>query len=156
MNTFCDLVIISFHGGAEGNKHTHVPRNQENYLNENRGDVFAFAHFCIDHGADLLLGHGPHVPRGIEIYKNRVIAYSLGNFCTYSRFNLSKNNGIAPILCLEIDKTGLPVGVNIKSYKQIEDGGPITDWRHRAKHRMLKLSKQDFPESFITLKKIAH
>ncbi len=156
LNSFCDLVIVSFHGGAEGNKHIHVPRMQENYLNENRGDVYAFAHFCIDHGADLLLGHGPHVPRGIEIYKNRMIAYSLGNFCTYSRFNLSKNNGIAPILCLEIDKAGQPLKANIQSYKQINDGGPIHDWRRRAKHRILKLSKEDFPESYKTLKKIMH
>lgn len=156
LNTFCDLIIVSFHGGAEGNKHTHVPRSQENYLNENRGNVYEFAHFCIDHGADVLLGHGPHVPRGMEIYKNRLIAYSLGNFCTYSRFNLSKNNGLAPILSFEIDKAGIPIRVNIESFKQIKDGGPISDWRHRAKHRILKLSKQDFPDSYSALKTIMH
>ena len=39
-----------------------------------------FAHACIDEGADVFVGHGPHVTRGIEIYKDRPIMYSLGNF----------------------------------------------------------------------------
>ena len=39
-----------------------------------------FAHACIDEGADVFIGHGPHVTRGIEIYKDRPIMYSLGNF----------------------------------------------------------------------------
>ena len=38
------------------------------------------AHWAIDQGADLFAGHGPHFLRGIEIYKNRPIFYSLGNF----------------------------------------------------------------------------
>jgi poly-gamma-glutamate capsule biosynthesis protein CapA/YwtB (metallophosphatase superfamily) len=39
-----------------------------------------FAHFAIDQGCDVVAGHGPHFLRGIEIYKNRPIFYSLGNF----------------------------------------------------------------------------
>ena len=38
------------------------------------------AHEIIDWGADMILGHHPHVMQGVELYKNRVIAYSLGNF----------------------------------------------------------------------------
>ncbi len=59
-----------------------------------------FAHWTIDHGCALFAGHGPHFLRGIEIYKNRPIFYSLGNFIfqnesvlrlpseAYRRFNL--------------------------------------------------------------------
>ena len=39
-----------------------------------------FAHACVDAGADAFLGHGPHVLRGLEIYKGKPIFYSLGNF----------------------------------------------------------------------------
>lgn len=40
----------------------------------------AFARHCIDEGAHAVIGHGPHILRGVEIYKNRPIFYSLGNF----------------------------------------------------------------------------
>ena len=39
------------------------------------------AHLAIDEGADLVIGHHPHVLQGIEKYKGKYIAYSLGNFC---------------------------------------------------------------------------
>lgn len=39
-----------------------------------------FARICIDKGADTVIGHGPHIIRGVEIYKDRPIFYSLGNF----------------------------------------------------------------------------
>ena len=60
----------------------------------------------IDAGADVIIGHGPHVTRAIDIYKNKFIAYSFSNFCTYGRFNLSGSKGIAPILQLEISDKG--------------------------------------------------
>ncbi|HMP14121.1 MAG TPA: CapA family protein, partial [Saprospiraceae bacterium] len=83
-----DVVIVSFHGGAEGASHQHVTRKNETYIGENRGNVYEFAHAVIDVGADIVLGHGPHVTRAVELYKDRFIAYSLGNFCTYGRFSL--------------------------------------------------------------------
>ena len=101
----CQIVLVSFHGGAEGSKYEHVPRTYEYFLGQNRGNVYEFAHLAIDAGADIVIGHGPHVTRGVEIYKDRFIAYSLGNFCTYRRFNIQGVNGIAPIIKLWIDKT---------------------------------------------------
>ena len=154
LKSFCNIIVVSIHAGAEGNNHTHVTRNTEFYLNENRGNVYQIAHYCIDNGADLILGHGPHVPRAMEVYRKKLIAYSLGNFCTFYRFNLSKNNGIAPLLSLELNKNGDIQKIDICSYKQIGDGGPISDWRRRAKHRILKLSKQDFPESYGDIKRL--
>jgi hypothetical protein len=62
------VVVINFHWGAEG---AYYPVDAQKEL----------AHFAIDNGADIILGHHPHVIEGIEKYKNKIIAYSLGNLC---------------------------------------------------------------------------
>ena len=62
------IVIVSFHWGIE----------RENYPDETQ---VSLAHSAIDHGADLVLGHHPHVLQGIEVYNGKNIVYSLGNFC---------------------------------------------------------------------------
>src|SRR5215471_8887289 len=62
-----DLVIVSFHGGAEGATHQHVPSGDETFLGEDRGDLRKFTHAAIDAGAHVVLGSGPHVVRGMEI-----------------------------------------------------------------------------------------
>jgi poly-gamma-glutamate capsule biosynthesis protein CapA/YwtB (metallophosphatase superfamily) len=77
-----DLVVAVLHAGAEGVDHQHVPRGTEYYLGENRGDERRFAHALVAAGADLVLGSGPHVLRGLELFHHRLIAYSLGNFAT--------------------------------------------------------------------------
>lgn len=61
LNDSCDIVIVSFHGGAEGSKHTHITKETESYLGENRGNPYEFARMAIDAGADVVFGHGPHV-----------------------------------------------------------------------------------------------
>jgi poly-gamma-glutamate capsule biosynthesis protein CapA/YwtB (metallophosphatase superfamily) len=66
--------------GGENGLSYRIPGGMERFGKEKRGDVVRFSRRCIDSGADLVLGHGPHVPRGIELYKNRLIVYSLGNF----------------------------------------------------------------------------
>ncbi|WP_262919201.1 CapA family protein [Niabella hibiscisoli] len=62
------------------------------------------AHHCIDEGADLVIGSGPHVTRGMEIYKNKLIAYSLGNFATYGNMSLHGPMGYAPLLKIYLNK----------------------------------------------------
>ncbi len=62
------LVIVSFHWGSE----------KENYPD---GTQVSLAHIAVDSGADLVLGHHPHVLQGIEKYKGKNIVYSLANFC---------------------------------------------------------------------------
>lgn len=98
-----DLVIVSFHGGAEGKRALHIPKGDETFLNENRGNVIKFAHAVIDAGADMVIGHGPHVLRAMEVYKGKLIAYSLGNFLTYAVFNLKGPNCLSVILKARID-----------------------------------------------------
>ncbi|MGY4383539.1 hypothetical protein ACVWYN_000558 [Pedobacter sp. UYP24] len=98
--------MYHFTAGGEGSKFEHVLKQDEIFYKENRGNIYKFAHAVIDAGADVVLGHGPHVTRAVEVYKNRFIAYSLGNFCAYGMFNLSGSNGIAPLLNLKIKPNG--------------------------------------------------
>ncbi len=98
------IVIIYFHGGAEGKDAAHVRNTEEYYLEEDRGNVVKFAKAAVDAGADLVIGSGPHVLRTIEIYKDKLIAYSLGNFLTYGNVNITGISGIAAILKIVLNK----------------------------------------------------
>ncbi len=147
----CDIVIVSFHGGAEGASHQHVPKKTETYLGENRGDVHKFAHAVIDAGADVVFGHGPHVTRSIELYKDRFITYSLGNFCTYGRFNLSGAAGIAPIIKLTTNKDGSFVSGEITPTYQQKAHGPKIDSQNRAISKIKELTATDFPDAGLVI-----
>ena len=85
-----DVVVVSCHIGAEGESRSAITRANELFLGENRGNPYAFGHAAVDAGADIVFCHGPHMPRAIEVYRGRFIAYSLGNFWTYGRFNLQQ------------------------------------------------------------------
>ena len=146
-----DIVIISMHIGAEGAKHQHITRKTEKFLGENRGDPYHFARDVIDAGADLVLGHGPHVTRAIDLYKRRFIAYSLGNFCTISRMNLSGVNGIAPILQLELTHNGEFVLGKIYSTKQSARTGVRMDDENQVLQKIIELTKEDIPETSLTI-----
>ncbi|MDM8567889.1 CapA family protein [Candidatus Halobeggiatoa sp. HSG11] len=139
-----DIVIVSFHGGAEGAKNQHVKNKSERFYGENRGNVYKFSHAVIDAGADIVFGHGPHVTRAIEVYNNRFIAYSLGNFCTYGRFNLRGVTGVAPIIKVNINKQdGSFVDAKITSIKQIKNQKVVLDSHNRALNLIRKLTKKD-------------
>jgi len=101
-----DIVIVSVHGGAEGVSAVHIENKNENFYGENRGNLVKFSHLAIDSGADLVLGHGPHVPRAMELYKERLIAYSLGNFIGYHVFSINSYTSYSLILEVNLDKTG--------------------------------------------------
>lgn len=142
-----DIVIVSFHGGAEGTNHEHITRQTEIFFKENRGNVHAFSHGVIDAGADVVLGHGPHVTRAVEVYKNKFIAYSLGNFCTYGMFNLKGPNGYAPLLQLKINSKGDFISANVISVKQDKINRLQIDTSYAAFKRMKYLTDIDFPEN---------
>lgn len=150
LDSLNDIVIVSFHAGAEGAKNKHVTRQREYYYGEDRGNVYEFSHRMIDHGADLLIGHGPHVPRAIEIYKGRIIAYSLGNFLTYGRFNLRGPNGEAPLLKMWVTTEGEFISGKIESFYQDYSLGPRPDSKLRALQSIKKLTQEDFPETNLT------
>jgi len=147
----CDIVIVSFHGGAEGAEYQNVPKAVEMFYGENRGDVHNFAHKMIDNGADVVFGHGPHVTRAIEVYKDRFISYSLGNFCTYGRFNLSGPNGIAPIVKINVDTAGRFLSGRIIPVYQSWSGGVKIDSNRRVINKIRELMTIDFPDAAITV-----
>ncbi len=144
-----DILIVSIHAGKEGEKAVHVKDEDEIFLNEPRGNIVKFSREAIDRGASLILGHGPHVPRALEIYKRKLIAYSLGNFCTYGNFNIKGRNGYAPILFVELDRNGNFISGKIHSFIQIPPGIPVKDEKERAFNLIKKLSLMDFPESSL-------
>lgn len=145
-----DIVVVSFHGGAEGRDVTRIPFAEEEYYGEPRGDVVRFARLVVDAGADLVIGHGPHVVRGIERYRDRLIAYSLGNFATYYGISVDGIKGIAPILLTTLDGEGRFVDGEVISTIQIRPAGPSIDSRNRAYDLIRRLSHEDFGDPGIT------
>ncbi len=139
-----DIVIVSFHGGAEGSKAQHVPVGKELFYGEDRGDLRIFTHAVVDAGADLVLGHGPHVIRGMELYKGRLIEYSMGNFATYGRFNLSGAQGIGEILEVGLAADGAFVGGRIIGTRQEGQGRPVLDPQNQAADLVRALTASDF------------
>ena len=141
-----DIVIVMFHGGAEGANAEHITKRHEIFHGEDRGNVYEFAHFAIDNGADIIFGQGPHVTRAVELYKNKFISYSGGNFATFGKINVSGSMGIAPIFKIKINNKGdfisgkiIPVRQTYKSF------GPFIDSEKLAIKKIISLNKSDFP-----------
>lgn len=151
LDTMVDIVIVSFHGGAEGKDHEHVTRKDEFFYKDNRGNVYEFSHAVIDAGADVVFGHGPHVTRAIEVYKDRLICYSLGNFCTYRRFNLTGPNGYAPIMKVFTNKSGEFLKGQIIPIYQNGDGITRIDKEKRAIKKIQELTESDFPNNNLII-----
>jgi hypothetical protein len=141
-----DVVIVSFHAGGEGIKFLHTRDTFEYFMGWPRGNVVKFSRAVIDSGADFVWGHGPHVPRAMEIYNDRLIAYSLGNFCTWG-FNLGDERGYAPILKVVLDSNGIFQHGEITSALQRTYNNLSLDSLHRAAKLIKKLSIEDFPET---------
>lgn len=146
-----DIVIVSFHGGAEGAGYEHVPLKGESYLGQKRGDVRAFAHTAIDAGADVVFGNGPHVHRAMEQYKKHLIAYSLGNFCTYKSVSVDGVCGLSSILKVNLNKRGEFLNGQIIALKQTHLNGLQRDSLNKVITRIQTLTKADFPGSGLTI-----
>jgi hypothetical protein len=146
-----DIVIVSFHGGAEGIGAEILPFTREIFVGEDRGNVVEFAHAMIDAGADLVLGHGPHVVRPMELYRDRLIAYSLGNFATYYGISVEGLRGIAPILLCQLDDDGRFVSGRIESTIQLRPAGPSLDPARTAMTVVRTLSLAAFPDGTLSI-----
>lgn len=151
LDTLADIVVVSFHGGAEGKSHQHVTKETEYFYDYDRGNVYEFSHAVVDAGADVIFGHGPHVTRAIEVYKERLICYSLGNFCTYRRFNLSGPNGYAPMMKVYTNKSGEFLKGQIIPVFQSGDGITRIDFQNRAIKKIKELTELDFPDNNLII-----
>jgi hypothetical protein len=150
-NREADIVIVIFHGGGEGIKYNHTPNETEWYLGENRGNLPAFAHAAIDAGADIVLGSGPHVLRGMEWYNNKLIAYSLGNFISANALSTSGTLKTSAILETTLDKSGSFISGNILPLEIDDYGIPHPDLKNDAIYTINNLSKEDFGKQEIIL-----
>lgn len=153
-----DLVFMTMHIGAEGSSAQHITRETEIFLGQNRGNPYALAHAAIDAGADMVIGHGPHVLRGMELYKGHLIAYSLGNFATYGRFNLKGPNAVAGVLRVTLNQEGEFVQGQFTGTRQDRTSAawqqgitPVLDDSGEAITLLRNLSQQDFPESTLII-----
>lgn len=145
----CDLVIVSFHAGAEGAAAQHVPRGPETYLREARGDSRAFTHAVVEAGADLVLGSGPHVVRGMEVYRSRLIVYSLGNFA-FSGFGFNGPTGLSLVLEVTIAPDGRFLSGRINPLKETQEG-PRLDKDGAIIPIARQLSTEDFGLSAVKI-----
>lgn len=139
-----DIVIVSFHGGGEGTERQHVKSGTEIFLGENRGNLPAFAHTVIDAGAQLVLGHGPHVMRGMELYRGHLVVYSMGNFCTYGWFGLAAETALSEIVEAKLGPDGKFISGKIHAAKQEGRGGPLFDKSGESIRVVRNLSESDF------------
>jgi capsule synthesis protein PGA_cap len=139
-----DLLIVTFHGGAEGAKAVRTGEAAESLGAEPRGDLRRWARAVIDAGADAVIGHGPHVLRGMEFYRGRLIAYSLGNFLTYRGFNLAGPLGVTGVLQLEFAGDRRLRNARLVPMLQLPRQGPTPDTEGKAIQLVRTLSAEDF------------
>jgi poly-gamma-glutamate capsule biosynthesis protein CapA/YwtB (metallophosphatase superfamily) len=147
-----DIVVLSFHGGAEGVKHRHVPGKTEIAWGEHRGNVKELARAAVDAGADLVLGHGPHVLRAMEVYKERLIVYSMGNFTGYNQFGTRGGyGGTSVVVEAELAANGVLTSAQIHPVALDRLSRPRPDPTGLAIEQLRELSNIDFPETGIRL-----
>ncbi|MEU8182890.1 CapA family protein [Micromonospora sp. NPDC049044] len=146
--TMADLVVVQVHMGGEGAEKTRVKPGTEMFLGENRGDPVKFSHAMIDAGADLIVGHGPHVLRGMEFYQGRLIAYSLGNFAGGGNsLNNDGRLGWGGVLKVSLKPDGAWAGGSFTSTYMNDAGKPTLDPNDRGLGLIGDLSRSDFPKS---------
>jgi poly-gamma-glutamate capsule biosynthesis protein CapA/YwtB (metallophosphatase superfamily) len=147
-----DVVVVQVHMGAEGSGMGHVKPGNELFFGENRGDPMKFAKAVIDAGADVVIGHGPHVLRGMQFYKGKLIAYSLGNFAgggrTLSSDGVLKYGGV---LHVSLTRDGSYAGGKFLSTYLDGTGRPTRDTRERGLARVRELSADDFGDTAATI-----
>jgi len=139
-----DVVVVTMHAGAEGRDQQHVRPGTERFLGENRGDSVRFTHAVVDAGADLVVGSGPHVLRGMEWYKGRLIAYSLGNFAGYDVFSLGGALSTSAILRVTLDGAGRFETGQLVPTHMVGAGMPALDPSETAHGVVRTLSREDF------------
>lgn len=146
-----EIIIISIHAGAEGTGAMNVRDMQESFFGEDRGNIVRFSRHAIDTGADLILGHGPHVPRAIELYNGKLIAYSLGNFVGYETLSTEAQLAYSLILEVELNLDGDFISGNIVPAHLGYDGIPRLDGALRSVNLIRNLTQMDFPAAPITI-----
>jgi hypothetical protein len=140
-----DIVVVSVHAGAEGSDASRTRNETETFFGENRGNMVEFARAMVDQGADLILGHGPHVPRALELYNSRLIAYSLGNFVGYRTLSSDGVLGYSLILDAQLSNQGEFLTGRIIPVQLDAQGVPYIDDNFTSVSFIRNLIESDFP-----------
>ncbi len=148
-----DITIISMHVGAEGTDALRTQNKTELFYGENRGNSVKFARKMIDSGADLVLGHGPHVPRAMEMYKGKLIAYSLGNFLGYRTLSTTAETGYSMILEVKLNSQGKLIAGKIIPVRMDKQGIPYIDQQFHTVRLVRDLMSKDFPNTSMKINK---
>jgi poly-gamma-glutamate capsule biosynthesis protein CapA/YwtB (metallophosphatase superfamily) len=144
-----DIVIAVLHAGAEGTDRQHTPRTTEYYLGENRGNERQFAHALVYAGANLVVASGPHVLRGLQLFHDSLIAYSLGNFATAGHaLSTGGALGESAVLVVTLSADGTLESGKLLPVELI-DGAPRRVEGSDVRQRMNALSHQDFGGSAV-------
>ena len=144
-----DVVVVLMHAGAEGASKQHVKPGTEWFLGENRGDAERFSHLVVDAGADLVVGSGPHVLRGMEWYHGRLIAYSLGNFLGDGTLGIGGVLGDSGILHVSLGANGAFLHGDLTPVRLVPPGVPALDAAEAAHGIVRTLSREDFGQNAI-------
>jgi hypothetical protein len=120
-------VIVTFHGGAEGSSAIWNDNAEEEFLGENRGNTVAFSRAMIDAGADLVVGHGPHVLRAAECYQGKPIVYSLGNFVGVGGLSMKNYAAVSALLEVAVNPDGTLLNLNLVPIRFNEQKLPQID-----------------------------
>ena len=147
-----DVVLVTMHAGAEGAAHEHVRPGTETFLGENRGNGIAFAHAVVRAGADLVVGSGPHVLRGMEWYRGRLIAYSLGNFLGNGTLSIAGPGGVSAVLSVTLRRNGGWGQGRIVPVRLVSPGVPVLDGGGATDAEVRSLSKDDFGRNAVRVR----
>jgi poly-gamma-glutamate capsule biosynthesis protein CapA/YwtB (metallophosphatase superfamily) len=123
-HTHAPVVVVYMHAGAEGAAADHVTGTEEHFAGEDRGNPRRFAHMAITNGASLVVASGPHVVRGMEFYRHRLIDYSLGNFANYHNFSSAGTLSRSEVLHVTLTARGAFQSARIRSVRLSSGGRP--------------------------------
>jgi len=140
-------VVVTVHMGAEGAGAQRVRDSVEHYYGGSRGNPVAFARVATEAGADLVVGHGPHVVRALQWRGRALVAYSLGNLLTYGPFQLRDPMNRGAVLCATLGDDGTPRSVALRSTRQRRPGRAYPDPSRRAATIADSLGRLDFPST---------
>lgn len=145
-----DVVVVTVHAGAEGLKAADVPRKEEIFLGEKRGNIYGFSRQLIDNGADLIIGFGPHIVRPVETYKGKLIVYSMGNFLGYGGALSTRGNlRYSLIMDIAVDAKGNFVRGKITPLIFDYQGVPQHDKAGNIIKIINKLNQKNFPQNIL-------
>ncbi|NER78403.1 MAG: CapA family protein [Leptolyngbya sp. SIO1D8] len=151
-----DIVVVSVHAGAEGTDALATRNRTEYFFSENRGNLVQFSRAMVDAGADVILGHGPHVPRALEIHQEKLIVYSLGNFLGYRTLSTVGPLGKSMILQIELDATGNFLSGRIIPVALDPNGVPYIDNFFESVTLVRQLTIQDFPNTSLEIDEMGY